>query len=166
MTETKAWTWHWPSLGVSLQVSLEASETLINSRQNKGESERGGQLFVNMMHEDGIWLVTATPPHANDLATPRSLALNPTRCQQEIEVANKGGLRLIGYWHTHPENIPHLSHQDLKSFREFSKLHCDLLPNPVAVIVGRSDSRDGIKAWSMQADAALEAEHLDSKAVK
>ncbi|MEH8952982.1 Mov34/MPN/PAD-1 family protein, partial [Klebsiella pneumoniae] len=75
------------------------------------------------------------------------LELNNDRCRTEIENANRKGLRLVGYWHTHPQAVPHISGTDIASFARFARQNARDLPHPVAVIVGTSPSSTGIKAW-------------------
>ncbi len=141
------WIWSWPTLELSIHVAPSVAVMLERCRQEQGSHERGGQLFVDIKRPDGLWLVEATPAHPKDKAGPTWLKMNPDRCREEIIAANAKGLRLIGYWHSHPEAVPNLSGQDLKSLKKFSQQNSSQLPNPLAVIVGRSALPDGIRAW-------------------
>jgi proteasome lid subunit RPN8/RPN11 len=84
--------------------------------------------------------------------------MDPRRCQEEIINSNEKGLRLIGYWHSHPEHVPNLSGRDIKSLKKFSRQNSVELPNPLAVIVGRSPLPNGIRAWVYQDKGPLLAE--------
>ena len=147
-----AWIWEWKNLGVELNVSVDVADIFLGHRQKIGENERGGQLFVDLNLEDGLWLSEATLPHKNDRAGLSWLHLNPSRCKQEVLSANQRGLRLVGYWHTHPELVPNLSQQDIRSFREFSLKNSEYLSCPLAIIVGTGQEANSIRAWSLQSD--------------
>lgn len=151
-----AWKWTWPSIDVELLVSQNVADIFNLYRQNKGV-EQGGQLFIDPFNRKGVVLVEASIPHPNDRAGRAWLELDEVRCKQEIIRANAKGLRLIGYWHTHPQRIPRISSEDLNSFFNFSKKYSKELPYPLAVIVGTSHQSDGIKAWSYRSSGYIEA---------
>lgn len=144
------WIWHWPTLELELGISLNAYEYLRSQTQANNENERGGQLFISVENPQGLFIEIATPPHSKDKAGRTWLELDPGRCKEEIIYYNRNGLILVGYWHTHPEPTPHMSGKDIQSFREFSLKNDELLPTPIAIIVGQSTSQDGIRAWSIQ----------------
>lgn len=106
---------------------------------------------------DGLLLALATPPHRADRAGWSWLELDACRCVQEIERANADGLRLIGYWHTHPQRVPVISPMDVRSFNRFAERYVRELANPIAVIVGQSEDPEGIKAWSVRPTGSVEA---------
>jgi hypothetical protein len=159
VTASLAWRWEWPNAGLQLLVSAEAALVWHVARQRWWERERGGQLFVDLSRPDGMWLSLATPPHSDDRRGRHWLILDPARCRREIEDANRRGLRLIGYWHTHPQRIPQLSKQDHHSFEHFTQTYREQLPHPLAVLVGQAEELGGIRAWSVRADACIEAVH-------
>jgi hypothetical protein len=132
------------------------------ARQRFWEKERGGQLFADVSRPDGVWLALATPPHPADSAGRSWLVLDPERCRREIEHANANGLRLIGYWHTHPQRVPSLSAQDSTSFHRFAQRYRKDLPHPLAVIVGQSLRSDGIRAWSIRDGRCHAASRVDA----
>ncbi|MFJ5440991.1 Mov34/MPN/PAD-1 family protein [Pectobacterium sp. CHL-2024] len=152
-----AWQWSWPKLHTPLLVSQEVANLLESYRQKRFEVERGGQLFVDPSSTTGLVLALATPPHKDDRAGRTWLDLNAHRCRKEIERANAVGLRLVGYWHTHPQSIPMISPTDIGSFSRFAAHYTQELPYPMAIIVGNSSSRDGIKAWSFRDGQYVEA---------
>jgi hypothetical protein len=158
MTSESHWIWDWPTLGISLHVHSSVVSSFKKCRQEQGGHERGGQLFVDIKRSDGLWLVEATPPHPEDKCGPTWLEMDLRRCQEEIIKANEKGLRLIGYWHSHPEHVPNLSGQDIKSLKKFSRQNSGELPNPLAVIVGRSPLPEGIRAWVYQEGTPLLAQ--------
>lgn len=152
-----AWCWKWPAIDTELLVSQAAAKVLTSHRQRAWGMERGGQLFVDPFSPSGLMLALATPPHWADRAGLAWLELNECRCLQEITSANAQGLRLVGYWHTHPQTIPAISPADVGSFSRFAARYIQDLPNPVAIIVGQSKKSEGIKAWSFRAGGYVEA---------
>jgi hypothetical protein len=161
MTEI-AWRWRWPMVDSELPVSLAVATVLGRHRQRRWGVERGGQLFVDLGNPDGLVLTLATPPHLADRAGRTWLELDANRCLDEIERANALGLRLVGYWHTHPQSIPVISCADIQSFSAFSDRYAQELANPLAVIVGQSEKSNGIKAWSFQCGRYVEATFVNN----
>lgn len=156
------WSWKWPEVEGVLLVSRSAADMFRFNRQISDEHERGGQLFVDPSHPGGIMLSLATAPHKADKAGRTWLELDPERCKKEIQEANAIGLRLIGYWHTHPQVIPQISGADISSFSRFAKRYSHVLPHPVAIIVGTSPDTSGTKAWSFRDGGYIEAVRMDS----
>jgi hypothetical protein len=152
-----AWEWRWPGIDLRLSVSHSVADVLNQYRQKSQSSERGGQLFVDLSNPYGLIMSLATRPHLRDRAGWTWLELDEERCRQEIESANAEGLRLVGYWHTHPQTIPAISPTDISSFSRFAARYAKELPHPIAVIVGLSPSPSGIKAWLFRGDSCLEA---------
>lgn len=152
-----SWQWSWPGLDTPLLVSQEVASLLERYRQSRFDVERGGQLFVDLSSSAGLVLALATPPHKDDRAGRTWLDLNATRCRKEIEQANSAGLRLVGYWHTHPQSIPMISPTDIGSFSRFAAHYIQELPHPMAIIVGNSCNHEGIKAWSFRDGHYVEA---------
>jgi len=150
MVHELAWVWVWHDLDVTLKVTSRVAEIFSNHQQKIGDNERGGQLFVDISCADGLWLADATLPHPDDQASTSWLIFDSDRCKQEIISANQQGLRLVGYWHTHPEKTPNLSSQDIKSFNEFSLKNSDQLACPLAIIVGNGNNKNSVRVWSMQ----------------
>jgi len=137
------WKWRWDFFDVTIIVSNIVADTFKRYVQSTNDSERGGQLFVDLTMGDGLWLAEASAPHPDDIAGVDWLQLNQERCAVEIVNANQRELRLIGYWHTHPENTPTISPQDIISFRKFSAANSEQLQNPLVVVVGRQS----VNAW-------------------
>lgn len=152
-----AWNWQWPGSEYRLSVSQAVADVLDQYRQRSLRSERGGQLFVDLANPNGLIMSLATPPHARDRAGWTWLELDAERCRHEIESANAQGLRLVGYWHTHPQTTPAISPTDIASFSRFAARYARELPHPIAVIVGLSPKSNGIKAWLFRDGTCVEA---------
>lgn len=154
----RGWRWTWDELGVELHVSNAAASAMKQHRQPFGGVERGGLLFVDPGHPAGLVLARVTPPHAADRAGEHSLIMDPARCAREIRKANAEGLRLIGFWHSHPQEVPDLSMIDISNFRSLARRSAVDLPWPMAIIVGRDLGAEGIRAWSVRPDRIYRAE--------
>lgn len=156
-----SWRWKWPSVDFELLVSKDVASVLTSYRQSFYGTERGGQLFVNPNCTKGLLLALATLPHRNDHAGRSWLELDSNRCRDEITRANSEGLRLVGYWHTHPQLTPEISSSDINSFSRFANRYIQDLPYPLAIIVGQSSQPSGIKAWSFRDGKYIEATRLE-----
>lgn len=143
-----------------LLVSQAVADVLDSHRQGHFGVERGGQLFVDPANPAGLLLSLATPPHRSDRSGWSWLELDAKRCSEEVQDANQQGLRLVGYWHTHPQSIPVISPADVESFSRFAASYTQDLPHPMAIIVGNSEKPAGIKAWSFRDDRYIEATRL------
>ncbi len=118
-------------------------------------SEGGALCFTSLIQTVSFCLLQQAP-HKADKAGRTWLELDPERCKKEIQEANALGLRLIGYWHTHPQVIPQISGADISSFSRFAQRYSQVLPHPVAIIVGTSPDTSGIKAWSFREGMYIE----------
>lgn len=153
-----AWQWNFREIGVKLLVSKSVYDLFDRNRQFGKKHECGGLLFVHNNHKDGVVLCLATPPSSKDKATRHSLEFDHERCRIETTDANENDLRLIGYWHSHPEDVPNLSSQDMQSFRNLIKDNPIELPSPIAIIVGRNLGPEGIRAWLIRGSTRFQAE--------
>lgn len=153
MSDDFEWAWVWDDFDVTLHVSRPIEEFWRRSRQNDDDDERGGQLFANSRDTRGLVLSRVTVPHRRDRSGRNWLELDSRRCREELRVAEREGFRLLGYWHTHPEAIPHVSPQDIASFRAFTLANVPTIPYPICVIVGREQ----VRAWSIREQTVVEA---------
>lgn len=156
-----AWSWKWPDLDSEILVSASVAEVLNQYRQMGPNPERGGQLFVDPQNPIGPVLAYASTPDPADQAGRSWIDMDSSRCRREVVHANSRGMRLVGYWHTHPQVIPHLSHMDIGSFRRFSMAYHQKLPHPIAVIVGTSREANGIRVWSFREGSYIEGVRTD-----
>lgn len=106
-----------PVTQIEIELSKSVSALLSQNRQ-KGfwSRERGGLLFASAGKDEIVRVCEATPPHPRDTCYRARLALDVSRCHQEIKEANDRGLWFVGYWHTHPERYPHISGDDITAF--------------------------------------------------
>lgn len=152
-----AWSWEWRERDITLRVPHDTAAVWRAYRQRIWQRERGGQLFVRAEANGDLVLATATRPHPDDRASWTWLELNPARCAQEIKAENASGRRLVGTWHTHPQEVPVLSPTDVQSLRASAHANAALLPACLAVIVGDPRLPRGIRAWRVDASSIDEA---------
>jgi len=116
--------------------------------------ERGGLLFADssLGGPDEVVVSDATPPNRRDRATRCSLDLDHGRCQSEIACANRQGIVFVGYWHTHAEDRPEISPQDISSLFANLRQRQAGLSRMLAVIIGRSPGVDGVSGYLLEAD--------------
>ncbi|MFJ5361219.1 Mov34/MPN/PAD-1 family protein [Pectobacterium sp. CHL-2024] len=152
-----AWTWGWEKYDFELHVSKDVSDVFDTHRQHSNKNECGGQLFIDVSFNNGLWLSSATLPHSSDKSSKHWVEFNSDRCESEQNQARRNGLVFAGYWHTHPQVIPMLSHQDKISIERFYLLNKNIIRSPIFIIVGTSLGQDGIKAWAYKNEGYCEA---------
>jgi integrative and conjugative element protein (TIGR02256 family) len=129
-----------------LEVSF-STDVLQHFQKNKQDAfwkpEAGGQLFARI-NADGWEIIKATGPRRSDYR--RRFRFFPSRKddQTEINASFDNGLHYVGDWHTHPEDRPTPSSLDLNSIVDLVKSSKHQLPGFLMVIVGTSDTRDGL----------------------
>lgn len=111
--------------------------------------ERGGLLFADSdeISAQDVRIAEASPPHPRDRGSRYGLKLDHVRCVEEVREANRRGLVFVGYWHTHPERVPEISHQDISSFYENLREGSHGLTQLLAVIVGTRAEAAGMAGY-------------------
>ena len=105
--------------GRTLRFTSEVATALANHRQDgptKGEA--GGMLFARFDHEL-ITVEEATSPTPFDLRSRFSFQPSLANQRKVIGKQFRNGLHFIGEWHTHPQDHPQPSLQDIETAREF-----------------------------------------------
>jgi integrative and conjugative element protein (TIGR02256 family) len=127
-------------------VRLQALATFDAHRQRRFLSrEAGGQLFARVRKND--WdIITATGPRAGDRRGRFSFWPHRASEQGEIFEHHARGLDYVGDWHTHPEDTPNPSTDDLTSIAEVVRRSTHHLPGFLLLIVGRRAFPDGLWA--------------------
>lgn len=105
--------------------------------------EAGGQLFARFEGADTI-LLEATPPNWLDRRSRNGFSPNRWMQQREIRNRHARGLHFVGDWHTHPEPIPHPSHDDIYSMIDCFGHSLHDLRAFVLVIVGTEPAPEGL----------------------
>ena len=105
--------------------------------------EFGGQLFARFNGKD-IVVERATGLRKNDKRGRFYFFPSRKSEQKEIDSMFEDDLHFIGDWHTHPQNKPLPSHDDLVSMVDAFTLSNHELQAFIMVIIGRNDFPDGI----------------------
>jgi len=105
--------------------------------------EFGGQLFARFNGKE-IVVEQATGLRKNDKRGRFYFLPSRKSEQKEIDSVFEDGLHFIGDWHTHPQNNPLPSQDDLTSMGDAFKHSKHELQGFVMVIVGRNDFPGGI----------------------
>lgn len=105
--------------------------------------EAGGQLFASI-NGSKIVICEATGPRSTDRRG--RVFYEPDRAseQSEIEDMFSRGLHYVGDWHTHPEQFPKPSRQDMTTMESRVKLSRHHFAGFIFVIVGKSPPPDGL----------------------
>lgn len=112
-------------------------------QRDANDTEAGGQLFARI--EGATILVTsATGPRQQDFRTRFGFRPNRRLERKEITMMFRKGLHYIGDWHTHPEDHPVPSSEDVASMVETFGRSRHQLAGFVMMIVGTSCDADGL----------------------
>jgi integrative and conjugative element protein (TIGR02256 family) len=131
---------------ISVRVGPQVLATFDAYRQRRFfQLEAGGQLFARVRDDD--WEIhTATGPRSRDRRGRFSFWPHRASEQQEIFEHHAGGLDYVGDWHTHPQDIPRPSADDLTSIAEVVRRSIHHLPGFLLMIVGRDPFPKGLWA--------------------
>ena len=147
--------------GISVRIGFQALATFDSHRQRRFyQREAGGQLFARVRDKD--WeIVWATGPRSRDRRGRFSFWPHRASEQEEIFEHHALGLDYVGDWHTHPEDKPTPSSDDLTSISEVVRRSTHHLPGFLLMIVGRSPFPDGLCAsFHPLAGAYVEARNM------
>lgn len=122
---------------ISVLIRAAALATFDAHRQRRFyQREAGGQLFARV-RENNWEIVTASGPRSRDRRGRFSFWPHRASEQQEIFDHHSKGLDYIGDWHTHPEDTPTPSPDDLTSIADVVRLSNHHLPGFLLIIVGK-----------------------------
>jgi hypothetical protein len=109
--------------------------------------EAGGQLFAKL--DVGMLKIeVATGPYRSDHRSRFSYRSDPGLAQREIIKKKKSGLYYCGDWHTHPEDRPLASREDLRTIATLAS-RSDLRLNCVVMIIqGVLQGAEGLAVYS------------------
>ncbi|MFC7699505.1 Mov34/MPN/PAD-1 family protein [Bradyrhizobium sp. GCM10028915] len=109
------------------------------------QREAGGQLFAHVRDDD--WeIIAATGPRSRDRRGRFSFQPHRPSEQEEIFRHHEQGLDYVGDWHTHPEDVPTPSSDDLSSIDRMVRQSNHHLPGFLLLIVGRKPFPGGLWA--------------------
>lgn len=131
---------------IAIRINPQALAVFDAHRQRRFyQREAGGQLFARVRGHD--WeIAVATGPRSRDRRGRFSFRPHRASEQEEIFRHHEFGLDYIGDWHTHPEDVPSPSPDDLSSIAELVRRSTHNLPGFLLVIVGRQQFPQGLWA--------------------
>jgi integrative and conjugative element protein (TIGR02256 family) len=131
---------------ISVRVGAQTLATFDAHRQLRFyQREAGGQLFARVRDND--WeIVAATGPRSKDRRGRFSFLPHRKSEQTEIFEHHQRGLDFVGDWHTHPEDKPTPSTDDLASIDQVVRRSTHHLPGFLLMIVGRKPFTEGLWA--------------------
>ncbi|MFT3940334.1 Mov34/MPN/PAD-1 family protein [Rhodopseudomonas sp.] len=129
---------------ICLQICPDAIATFTKHRQRCFFSrESGGQLFARVRGNN--WeIVAATGPKTRDSRSRFGFRPHRPSEQEEIFEYHRLGYDYVGDWHTHPQDVPHPSPDDLESIRNLVRESIHHLPGFLLMIVGRDRFPKGL----------------------
>ncbi len=120
-----------------LIASEVASHVERHVQRSSRASEAGGQLF-GLVEPDCVRVIQATGPYRNDERTRFGYRSCPEAAQRSIVIQAKAGLLYLGEWHTHAEDVPSPSADDIaavETLRQRSRLNTNSM---LLLVVGRA----------------------------
>lgn len=135
------------SLGDSGEV-LHLSEVALRHmigyvQTERSDAEAGGQLFASIIKKE-ITIVQATGPSIEDQRSRFGFKPSRKKEQRDILKLHAEGLDFVGDWHTHPQDIPRPSKQDIASIKDVFRKSDHELEGIVLVILGRNEPPEGL----------------------
>jgi integrative and conjugative element protein (TIGR02256 family) len=124
-------------------------EYLWHRRQHRWwRAEAGGQLFGSV-DEAQIVIAAATGPYRGDERGRHFYRSNPAKAQAAIDRQRERGRRYLGEWHTHPEDNPQPSHDDVSSFRRLLQRSQLSVSSLVLLVQGRAEASFGVTVMTL-----------------
>jgi integrative and conjugative element protein (TIGR02256 family) len=118
-------------------------------------TEAGGQLF-GTVEGDVVSVSVATGPYPGDERSRSRYRSNAKAAQDTIDACASAGLRYLGEWHTHAEDVPGASGLDVDAMDKLvrhSRLNVSAI---LMLIVGRAQSPEGLSLTSISAAQRIE----------
>lgn len=127
-----------------IEFSAEVLDVFNRHRQTRlWSKEAGGQLFCKL-EKERILVAHATEPRRGDKRSRFSFWPNRKREQRDIETLFSAGLHYIGDWHTHPQETPSPSSEDIEKIKAIFRESEHVLKGMLLVVVGKSNARGGV----------------------
>lgn len=106
-------------------VIVEVSENVLNIYsafiQSKQDAHEAGGIILGHVKDNYIFISKATTPTMQDSSSRNNFErdFNTAQLIVDYEFFNSNGhLIYLGEWHTHPEDTPYPSNQDLKMIKQ------------------------------------------------
>lgn len=114
---------------------------------NTTDTESGGQLF-GMVTKHEVRLVQATGPYPRDDRGRYRYRSDEGSAQRAIAEQAMAGLRYLGEWHTHAEDLPEPSGDDIAAMTELVRNSRLSTSAVLLLIVGREEPPGGMRILS------------------
>ncbi|WP_108004634.1 Mov34/MPN/PAD-1 family protein [Mycoplana dimorpha] len=129
---------------LAVEILPEAMSLILHHRQRRFYyRESGGQMFARL--SPNRWCIeVVTGPRCGDRRGRFQFWPDRRAEQDEINRFYDQGLEFVGDWHTHPEDFPRPSRNDIDSVDNIVRKSVHSLPGILMCIVGRKDPPDGL----------------------
>lgn len=107
--------------GYNIFFSQNALNDIKNYKQDKKEKNESGGILLGQVLNQNIYVLKYSDPCKFDKSTRYSFERDKKNAQKIINrefTESNGKTIYLGEWHTHPENLPTPSNQDLKMIKE------------------------------------------------
>ena len=147
-----------PGAAWSLEIPLD-SLAVFKSHVQRGWFKREvvGQLFARDLTAEVVVVEIVTKLPAQ-WSTFTGVGFDLRAAEAERKLLFEQGLHCLGFWHTHPEPIPHPSGTDLKMAADHANASMSLFTGLLFLIVGKAPLPHGLGVWLHDGHKALRAE--------
>lgn len=147
-----------PGAAWSLKIPSDGLAVL-KSHVQRGWLKREvvGQLYASDLTTEVVVvdMVTKLPAQWSAFA---GVGFDLRAAEAERERLFAQGLHCLGFWHTHPEAIPHPSETDLQMAADHANASRNLFTGLMFLIVGKAPFPHGLGVWLHDGHQALRAE--------
>jgi len=113
-------------------------------RQIERNYETGGQLFARFLDSGSVLVEKVSGPRKKDSKLWNFFRPDVKQEQREIDTFFAQGYHFIGDWHTHPEDRPTPSREDISNIGNIFRMSKHSLAGFLLVIVGRLQMPSGL----------------------
>jgi integrative and conjugative element protein (TIGR02256 family) len=123
-----------------IEITKEVLSKLLSYRQNSIDKlEAGGQLFAQY-HLDKVLISYATKPSSKDIRKRNLFKPHIPTWKKNTKELYKKGYHYIGDWHTHAEDNPRPSYNDIDSIHSRFNVSEHELVRMIIIIVGKDSN--------------------------
>lgn len=142
----------------SLEIPAGGLAILKNNVQRGWvKRESVGQLYTRDLTADVIVVDTVTKLPAN-WSSFSGVGFDVRDAANERADLFAHGLHCLGFWHSHPEEVPHPSGTDLQMAADHAHASKDIFTGLIFLIVGRAPFPKGLGVWLHDGARARRAE--------
>lgn len=147
-----------PGAAWTLEIPLDGL-TVLKSHVQRGclNREVVGQLYARDLTAEVVVVEVVTKLPAQWSAF-TGVGFDLRAAEAERERLFEQGLHCLGFWHTHPELIPHPSETDLQMAADHANASKSLFTGLLFLIVGKAPFPQGLGVWLHDGYQELRAE--------